>query len=205
MARIFKSRRRFSRRLKPFRRRLNKSRFRRRVIRAVNSFSDKKVKYFTRYNESVNNSGSLYHPLEDINVGSAENERIGNKIFLRYVKVQWEMFDNASATLSYRFSVVQRRDNAIGLSQAPTTNTAQPWDLSRWVVLYDMPFRLDSTELQNRTFSKVFKIMKSVTYDASFNTITNMPNDVSFFFWSADVVVPSPILNFGVTITYNDL
>lgn len=199
-----RSRRRYSRSFKIFKRR----QFRKRVWKAINSRAEKKTHLTAAGDQSVQNTWQVSRPLSTIAQGVARGARIGNKIFCRYLNVRFWIRQNDSNTVPFRWVVVIPRASAVYTNADLPQFADSHIDVDKFHIVWDSAFYLGDTNTNpgvttERVIKRSFKIMRTVLYDDTVTTPTK--NDVWVGWWSSDALLTAPLINFSIMTTYTDI
>lgn len=181
--------------------------FNRRVRRVVRKMSETKYVDFEYgvFSVQAPPDPALVDCLANIANGTGRNQKVGLKIFVRYLRFNILLDTNGQPDIYMRMSLVQAKTN--GLTASSFLSTANGfWDLERFNVISDQWFNMgDSAEngMDKRIFTKTFRVMKTFTYDSTTAATPFLP--LYLVFYSNDSVVPSPTLVITSRITFNDL
>lgn len=185
----------------------------RRFGRMLSRFSESKVKTDV-FNNSVQTSG-LSISIPSITQGTGRTQRVGNKIFIRYMKIKGYINENKSNTGLIRMALVWPRRIDVAIGDFPTSSYTQPFDLDKFTIIWDKYVPLASAynlgtgagvenqgTLSVRPVTVTVPIMKSYVYDDN----ANYPQQPLpfLFLWSADSIAPSPFFDASTTVTFTD-
>lgn len=198
------------RRRKSFRR---KSKFRRRggrtfvkkVKRVIQSQAEKKYIDVAADNTSFQSGVDqlIINPLP-LGTGAQTSQRLGNKIFLRWIRVKLFLQSNGINDIAYRVAVVQARSNGFLNSDFPSL----PWNLfdqERFIVYKDVDGVLNATPngTPNRYLNVWVRVMKKMTFDSAASTIPFLPYYITIC--CNDSTLPSPIANYAIRSYFTDV
>lgn len=199
-----------SRRFKPrnrYRKRYQSKRFQRKVMRAVNNGAEKKC--FGMGASNVPTSSSYFSLLSDVAEGTSDEQRVGNKIFIRYFKFRFLFATNGQSRCNFRLMVVRDRGAPTGSPAVPAT-IVDFIDYKRYQIIWDQTWELAklvedaSASSRNHVIEKTLRIMKSQTW----NSFTVAPNRPYFLFAAFDygaVDPPIPTLTWQGYCTFTDV
>lgn len=190
----------------------------RRFGRQLNAHAEKKIVTFigALAGYSVQNTGYIV-VAPTIVRGTDGNQRIGNKVFIRYLVFKFILDTNNTGTNEIRISFVWPRDKTYAsLANCPTSNLLAEWDTEKFIILYDkilvmgQPLNptVNAYQYQNarpttKYIYRSHKIMKSFEFDNTTNSpIESFP---FMFLWSVDALLPSPIVFYNTKITFTDV
>lgn len=133
--------------------------------------------------------------------------RTGNKVRLRYLKLNLSFFANGINNCKFRMAVIRGRTAGLGLGDCPLSSENAFWDIDKWHVYTDRVWELGSSDangMDQVTIRQTYKIFKEAQYDTAVNT-TGTTNPVYVFLWANDAVIPSPIAAGFCRQTFSDL
>lgn len=180
---------------------IHPSRYAKKMAKTLNMFAEKKIASQENGTFSIDIQGDNNIMMPAIIKGTAGNQRVGNKIFVRYlINEMWFRAKNVTNDVTYpydgmhRVSVIMPKDKTWdALGDMPTNNILQDWDTEKFTVLRDIKFHLvnevaysSTTVMQHwGTSNKYMKIQipwfKCVEYVGD-NLVTAMPK---IFVWSS--------------------
>lgn len=183
--------------------------FAKRVNKAVRYQAEKKQFFYNTgaAGVSIQTGGdSIFQLLTGVTGGSGSDQRIGNKIRGRYVKIQGFMYSGSIASF-IRLSVVRGRTNGLTVGDAPTNDQWTYWDKDKFDVIYDKLLTLSedpSSGRDIRPFKITIRCMKEMLYDTS-EPETQTTNPYYFFVTGNDALIPSPIIYYSYVFSYTDI
>lgn len=197
----------YRRRTRGYRRRSYR-RYARRVFKAVNSLAEKKYNDYIVEN-AVGTSGTLSRILYGIEQGTGQNQRIGNQIMNRYVKMRLQINSQDEDGIYFRVALLRARTSGAQLSTLPSGANAHTAmiDIDVFEILYDRVFSLGDADTngKNKQFiNKTVRIMKRNIWNApAANTIVT--NELLLYTWSNDVITTGFNCQGTVRIYFTDL
>lgn len=199
---FFRKKRTYSNRKRTFRR------FVKKVKKATTAIAEKKYRDFT-INQAVGVSGLLLNLTNTIPSGVNWNERIGNKIRVRYVTWRLSLFSNNEDLIFIRVALVRGRTAALAIGDLPIGAGSEGTfiDIEKWEVLSDAVFTLgdSDTDGRNKKFYRFTKkIFKDVTFDSNV-TGTGISNPLYLYLWTSDVVLTSSNVLGNIRTTFVDI
>jgi hypothetical protein len=204
---VFKRRKRYFRKRRVFRKKAFK-RFARRVYKAVTYKAEKKILGITVTAQAINNSGYLLL-LNQVTQGVQKNQRIGNKIKERFLKIKMSIAQNTANLFSdrYRLAIVRGRTSGLAIGDAPISTLTQPWDIDKWHVLRDSMFTLgnssnDGNNIRNHDWT-VRLGGREIMYNDSVS-VSPVTNPLYLFIWCGSPGV-DPTMDFDALYTYTDV
>lgn len=203
----FKKKRSVSRKRR-FRRRFpNRKRFARRVMRVVNTTAEKKISTITGGATTLTiNNGGIAYPCVQIVQGTGRGARVGNKIFVRYIRINATFYSNDAANVVWRTSLVRSRGPNALIGDFPTSYENQNYDIDKFIVIWDHYFH---TGNMNTTDKGIIHFRKSTYVGASQTFNDNVSSEATngqfyWFVWTNDSIVPSPYMQYEIQTTFTD-
>lgn len=199
-------RKRYFKRRRNYRRKF-KSSFVKKTKYAINKLAEKKTHFVVVNGGDINAQWLVTRPIAGMGQGTQKNQRVGNKVFIRYINARFRIDQNSSDTPYVRVLFVRPRTNALANGDLPGLAHVHA-DLQLFDILYDRMHyfgipNTPQTGLEEKIVSKTFKIMKSVIFN---DTVTNpVVNDHWLCFWSPDLIAPSPLLYAEICTTFTDV
>lgn len=182
--------------------------FAKKVAKAVNSLSEKKVFNVATVTLDLITTGAL-HPLSWPTEGTLSSDRIGNNIFVRYIVVRMRINIGGQALGRIRMVFLRSRDIG-GLSTAdfPTGNNGDiaNFDTSKYVILKQQYITLAQSN-SNTNLDTVYRVWRfPIFQNIKIPSDTTEPQANYYLYgWSNDTTaIPSPTVAFTYNITYTD-
>nr|QXN75462.1 MAG: capsid protein [Virus sp.] len=184
------------------------------TLRSLNNIAEKKT-VTTGSGSSNINSGGLIYNISWPQQGTQRGQRVGNDIFARYWRVNGYFNENQTSTPMVRMALLWPKRYDYALGDLPTTDYTQSFDLDKFTVIWDRLIPLatvntaSSTYIANsgglslKPFQYSIPIFKRFMFDDN-NTTPQVPGPF-FFFWSADLITPSPTVTYQGTLTFTDV
>lgn len=183
----------------------------RRFAKGLNAFAEKKIVTFDGSGGTNIQSSGLVVGSYAISQGTGRTQRVGNKVFIRYVKLKGFIYENASATGMVRVAAVWPRNTALTVGDLPFSYS-QPIDPDRWTVIFDklIPMQVVSTANPINYGSNSYipidytlKVFKTMMYDDT--STTTQDTGPVFYFYSSDSLAPSPYISYHLSVTFTDV
>jgi len=202
-----RGRRNFRRRFT--RRRFARRRFIKRVARATRTIAEKKVLTIVAPGGTQVGTAGYAQILNIPPVGTGKGERIGNRIFGRYLKIKFTIdISQASATgtVVSRVSIVRARTAGLTLADMPVAGSTEMWDSDKWEVVWDKraiqgTLSTDGKDVWIRDITlRCFKPM--LFNDNNSNSVTNQ---YWIFARTSDGGLVMPTFVFTCLFTFTDL
>lgn len=188
------------------------SAYKRRLFRQMNTMAE--VKYFSSSTTAISGITTAGLPLTWLfpAQGLDRDDRVGNKIFVRYMVLKIHIENNNTNTPNcwYRMLVVIPKNVSFGALNLPSTGYGQV-DLDKFTVLKDKRIMISqqnvaisATDWQRQHTVKL-KIMKTFTFDDASGTTPIEPTPIVFL-WGAHSVVPAPrVIDRYFFVSYTDI
>lgn len=182
--------------------------FQKRVRKTVYRMADKKYQDVA-ISQEVGVSGYYFNLTSAIDSGSGNNQRIGNKINLRYVCLRLNLNSQNEDGIFMRVAVVRQRSAGLNLAALPTGSNADSAfiDIERFEILGDTVYSLgdaDANGMNKKFYKRTFRIMKQLIYDDNIGT-NQITNQIGLFLWSNDIVTTGLNVVGNVRMYYTDV
>lgn len=187
-------------------------RFAKRVNKAVCYKAEKKYVDFG-FENAIGNSGILVNLTEIITNGSQIQNRIGNKIKLRYLKIKFSL-DSANEDLFFgRFAILRGRTAGLTGADVPTGDGAyiQFFDIEKFEIVWERTFNLGDTDINGRNktfFNKTLRIFKEIMFNTGVvapAVLSPVTNPYFLYYWTNDVVLTTNNVRGVVRMYFNDI
>lgn len=194
-------------------RRIQKRKFKsfaKRVNKAVRYQSEKKQVIFNTGNPGLTvqtGADSIAQLLTGVPTGTETNQRIGNKIRGRYIKIQGFITSNGLPSTAIRMSIVRTRTAGIAIGDFPTNDQWSFFDKEKFEVIYDRRMLLNATDESGnvmRPFKLTVRCFRDMLFDNNTNT-SQTTNLYYFFVTSNDALLPSPIIYYSSIFSFTDI
>lgn len=200
-------RRRRNYRSKRFGRR-NNSRFRKSVRKTVYQMQEKKFMDYP-IDSGVSITGFAVDLLQQIAQGPSRQQRIGNRVSIRWILPRLTFFSNGEDLMFARMAIVRARTAGLNATAFPSGANAQNsfMDIERFEVLFDKTWSLgdSDTDGRNKLMCKTpIKIMKSAMFDTgAINSLLTL--NLWVWFWTSDIVTTGSNVQGQLRIYFNDV
>lgn len=188
-----------------------------RISRMLNSIAEKKVAGGVNVStDTIDIAGRMYS-IPDVEQGTGKGQRIGNKIFVRYWRINMIV---SAANLSvglFRFCVVWPRNVEQDIGDMPINSYVSPIDIDKWTIIEDRIFTIANTPIAGQTaeynpgrpsivpIRRNIRIFKTFIYDDSLGSSLNTRPYI--FLWNNQIQSANIKLDvqFHDHLTFTDL